>query len=169
MLLISVPEMSPHTLHPRKRWIPSQSRNQGTSSRSTARSGISTRPPQGGEREAVVTLTRLPVPNSSASFTGALAQPLDVMEELEIYKLSTRHKQTLLSSRWPAAGSLAAETGRERERCAAWSSSVALATCARLQRARLQLCGLRGSAAGPAPGWGVGGVERTVAFSRLAR
>lgn len=55
-----------------------------------------------------------------------------VMEELEIYKLSTGHKQTLLSSRWPAAGSLAAETGRER--CAAWSSSVALATCARLQR-----------------------------------
>lgn len=34
-----------------------------------------------------------------------------MMEELEIYKLSTGHKQTLLSSRWPAAGSLAAETG----------------------------------------------------------
>lgn len=32
-----------------------------------------------------------------------------MMEELEIYKSATGHKQTLLSSRWPAAGSLAAE------------------------------------------------------------
>lgn len=70
-----------------------------------------------------------------------------MMEELEIYKSATGHKQTLLSSRWPAAGSLAAEA--ERERCTAWSSPVALAACARLQlqRPHLQLGGLWGSVA----------------------
>lgn len=70
-----------------------------------------------------------------------------MMEELEIYKSATGHKQTLLSSRWPAAGSLAAEA--ERERCTAWSSTVALAACARLQlqRPHLQLGGLWGSVA----------------------
>lgn len=72
-----------------------------------------------------------------------------MMEELEIYKSATGHKQTLLSSRWPAAGSLAAEA--ERELCTAWSSTVALAACARLQlqRPHLQLGGLWGSVAGP--------------------
>lgn len=70
-----------------------------------------------------------------------------MMEELEIYKSATGHKQTLLSSRWPAAGSLAAEA--EQERCTAWSSTVALAACARLQlqRPHLQLGGLWGSEA----------------------
>lgn len=72
-----------------------------------------------------------------------------MMEELEIYKSATGHKQTLLSSRWPAAGSLAAEA--ERELCTAWSSPVAgaLVACARLQlqRRHLQLGGLWGSVA----------------------
>lgn len=78
-----------------------------------------------------------------------------MMEELEIYKSATGRKQTLLSSRWPAAaaGSLAAEAGRER--CAAWSSFLAaLAACARLQlqQPHLQLGGLWGSVvAGPVP------------------
>lgn len=92
------------------------------------------------------------------------------MEELEIYKSATGHKQTLVSSRWPAAGSLAAEAGRER--CAAWSSLVALVACTRLQlqRPHLQLGGLWGSVAGPVPtphpstpG------DRGAALSRLAR
>lgn len=83
-----------------------------------------------------------------------------MMEELEIYKLSTGHKQTVLSSRWPAAGSLA--TGRER--CAPWSSSVALATCARLQRRTCSsvACGAQRQSLPP----GGGGI---VALSRLAR
>lgn len=82
-----------------------------------------------------------------------------MMEELEIYKSATGHKQTLLSSRWPAAGSLAAEA--EQERCTAWSSTVALAACARLQlqRPHLQLGGLWGSVAcGARRPVGLGGV-----------
>lgn len=75
-----------------------------------------------------------------------------MMEELEMYKSATGHKQTLLSSRWPAAGSLAAQAGRDH--CAAWSSLVALVACARrlqLQRPHLQLGGLWVSVAGPIP------------------
>lgn len=68
---------------------------------------------------AVVTLTRQPLTPQlhSLGLWHRLWNKLnnlesrDMMEELEIYKLSTGHKQTLLSSRWPAAGSLAAETG----------------------------------------------------------